>query len=72
MLRMHVVHENLYFFDKEHILISRRYHLHTQPLQQRIALAALRMHTARKEREKNYKKKKSRYSDQFLKTAVET
>jgi hypothetical protein len=42
-----------------------------EPLQQRIALAALRMHTAKK-RERKYKKEKFRYSDQFLKTTVQT
>jgi hypothetical protein len=56
----------IFSFDKEYILISGRYQ-YTQPLQQRIVLLAVRMHTAKK---KNYKKEKSRYSDLFLRTVV--
>jgi hypothetical protein len=43
-----------FFLDKEHILIGDTNY--TQPLQQRIALAVLRMHTAKKERRITKKK----------------
>jgi hypothetical protein len=43
------------FFDKEYILISRRYQLHPASTTTH-ALAALQMHTA-KRKKKNYKKR---------------
>jgi hypothetical protein len=56
------------FFDKEHILYCEDIN-YTQPLQQHLALAVLRMHATKKER-RITKKKKSRYSDPFLETTV--
>jgi hypothetical protein len=43
------------FFDKEHILISRRYQLN--PASATTVLATMQMHTAKKEREELQKRK---------------
>jgi hypothetical protein len=48
------MHDVSIFLDKEHILIGSTNY--TQHLQQRIALAALRIHTAKKERRITKKK----------------
>jgi hypothetical protein len=58
------------FFDKEYILISRRYQLHSA-LQQHSALVTIQMHIAKKQK-KNYKNEKSRFSDQFLVAVAQT
>jgi hypothetical protein len=55
----------LYFFDKEYILISRRYQL------QRSALVAIRMHTAKKRRRITKKISLCRSSTNITKIAPE-
>jgi hypothetical protein len=66
---LYLLHDD-FFLDKEYILISTDTN-YIQPLQQRSALVAIRMHTAKKRRELQ-KKKKARYSDKFLVAATLT
>jgi hypothetical protein len=60
----------MFFFDKEHILISRIYQLHPASATTH-ALVAIWMHIAKKRR-RTTKKEKSRYCDQFLITTALT
>jgi hypothetical protein len=63
--------QNVYFFDKEDILISRRYQLHPASATTYCPIDNTDAHSQNKKK-KNYEKKKSRYSELFLVAAVLT
>jgi hypothetical protein len=67
--KLMITGSSLDFFDKEYILISRRYQIHSASATTLCPSGNMDTHNQKK---KNYRKEKTRYSDKFLVTAALT